>query len=79
MKILEEANIIRRRTAHIYVSPQLINRGSQQKERYMILKFSQIPSKADKEQIKEEQKLYLASNNFNRIPKKKSKLKKKAS
>lgn len=76
LKILEEANVIRRRTAHIYVSPKLINRGSHQKECYMMLKFAQIPSKAEKEQIKEEKRIYLASNNFDKIPAKKSKSKK---
>ena len=76
LKILEEANIIRRKTGIVFVSPKLINRGSQQKERYMMVKFSQIPSKADKEKVKEEQRLYLASNNFDKIPAKKSKSKK---
>ena len=76
LQLLEEVGIIKRKIGIIYVSPKLINRGSQQKERYMMVKFSQIPSKADKEKVKEDQRLYLASNNFDKIPAKKSKSKK---
>ena len=57
LQLLEEIGII-------YVSPRLINRGNQQKESYMMIKFSQIPTKAEKENLKEEKKLYIAKSDI---------------
>lgn len=42
LKILEKANIIRRRTGVIMISPLLVNRGSAMKERYLLTKFHAI-------------------------------------
>lgn len=42
LKILENANIIHRRTGIIMISPKLVNRGNAGKERYLLTKFRQI-------------------------------------
>ena len=42
LKILENANIIHRRTGVIMISPKLVNRGNAGKERYLLTKFHQI-------------------------------------
>ena len=52
LQLLEEIGIIKRKIGIIYVSPRLINRGNQQKECYMMVKFAQIPTKAEKENLK---------------------------
>ena len=64
LQLLEEIGIIKRKIGIIYVSPRLINRGNQQKECYMMVKFAQIPTKAEKENLKEEKKLYLAKSDM---------------
>ena len=42
LKILEKANIIRRRTGVIMISSTLVNRGNSAKERYLLTKFRAI-------------------------------------
>ena len=42
LKILEKANIIRRRTGVIMISHTLVNRGNSAKERYLLTKFRAI-------------------------------------
>ncbi len=42
LKILEKANIIKRRTGVIMISPNLVNRGNALKERYLLTKFHAI-------------------------------------
>lgn len=42
LSILEKANIIRRQTGVIMISPKLVNRGNAGKERYLLTRFRQI-------------------------------------
>ena len=42
LKILEKANIIKRRTGVVMISPLLVNRGNAVKERYLLTKFRAI-------------------------------------
>lgn len=42
LKMLEEANIIKRKTGIIMLSPHLINRASAEKERYLLTRFHKI-------------------------------------
>lgn len=39
LKVLEEANLIKRRTGAIILNPTLIHRGDYQKEKYLLTKF----------------------------------------
>ena len=39
LKILEEEEIIKRRTGVVMISPKLVNRGNAQKERYLLMRF----------------------------------------
>lgn len=42
LKILEEYNIITRKTGSLMISPKLIHRGDAKKERYLLAKFKAI-------------------------------------
>lgn len=52
LKIMENANLIKRRTGAIMVNAQLVHRGSVGKERYLMQKF-EIFEKENKENVEE--------------------------
>ena len=42
LRLLEEADIVRRRPGVIMLSPKLVHRGNNQKERYLLTKFYEL-------------------------------------
>ncbi|WP_117222125.1 MULTISPECIES: replication/maintenance protein RepL, partial [Staphylococcus] len=50
LKILEEGNIIKRRTGAIMLNPELLMRGDDQKQKYLLLEFGQFEQEATEKQ-----------------------------
>lgn len=50
LKILEEGNIIKRRTGAIMLNPELLMRGDDQKQKYLLLEFGQFEQEASEKQ-----------------------------
>ncbi|MDT0778680.1 replication/maintenance protein RepL, partial [Staphylococcus pseudintermedius] len=50
LKILEEGNIIKRRTGALMLNPELLMRGDDQKQKYLLLEFGNFEQEADQKQ-----------------------------
>lgn len=50
LKILEEGNIIKRRTGALMLNPELLMRGDDQKQKYLLLEFGQFEQEATEKQ-----------------------------
>lgn len=50
LKILEEGNIIKRRTGALMLNPELLMRGDDQKQKYLLLEFGNFEQEANEKQ-----------------------------
>ena len=50
LKILEEGNIIKRRTGALMLNPELLMRGDDQKQKYLLLEFGNFEQEATEKQ-----------------------------
>ena len=50
LKTLEEGNIIKRRTGALMLNPELLMRGDDQKQKYLLLEFGQFEQEAKEKQ-----------------------------
>jgi replication and maintenance protein len=50
LKILEEGNIIKRRTGALMLNPELLMRGDDQKQKYLLLEFGNFEQEASEKQ-----------------------------
>ncbi|MCG7474230.1 replication/maintenance protein RepL, partial [Staphylococcus aureus] len=50
LKILEEGNIIKRKTGVLMLNPELLMRGDDQKQKYLLLKFGNFEQEANEKQ-----------------------------
>ncbi|WP_154895782.1 replication/maintenance protein RepL [Staphylococcus pasteuri] len=50
LKILEEGNIIKRRTGALMLNPELLMRGDDQKQKYLLLEFGNFEQEDDQKQ-----------------------------
>jgi len=50
LKILEEGNIIKRRTGAIMLNPELLMRGDDNKQKYLLVEFGQFDQQAHEKQ-----------------------------
>ncbi|MDC5467562.1 replication/maintenance protein RepL, partial [Acinetobacter baumannii] len=50
LKILEEGNIIKRRTGALMLNPELLMRGDDQKQKYLLLEFGSFEQEASEKQ-----------------------------
>ena len=50
LKALEEGNIIKRRTGALMLNPELLMRGDDQKQKYLLLEFGNFEQEADEKQ-----------------------------
>ena len=50
LKILEEGNIIKRRTGALMLNPELLMRGDDQKQKYLLLEFGNFEQEVDDKQ-----------------------------
>lgn len=50
LKVLEEGNIIKRRTGAIMLNPELLMRGDDNKQQYLLIEFGRFDQQADEKQ-----------------------------
>ncbi|WP_340601872.1 replication/maintenance protein RepL, partial [Staphylococcus aureus] len=50
LKILEEGNIIKRKTGALMLTPELMMRGDEQKQKYLLLEFGNFEQEAEDKQ-----------------------------
>ena len=50
LKILEEGNIIKRRTGALMLNPELLMRGDDQKQKYLLLEFGNFEQEANEKE-----------------------------
>ncbi|WP_180298466.1 replication/maintenance protein RepL, partial [Klebsiella pneumoniae] len=50
LKVLEEGNIIKRRTGALMLNPELLMRGDDQKQKYLLLEFGNFEQEAEDKQ-----------------------------
>ena len=50
LKLLEEGNIIKRRTGALMLNPELLMRGDDQKQKYLLLEFGNFEQEDDQKQ-----------------------------
>ena len=50
LKILEEGNIIKRKTGVLMLNPELLMRGDDQKQKYLLLEFGNFEQEANEKQ-----------------------------
>ncbi|MFW0762104.1 replication/maintenance protein RepL, partial [Staphylococcus cohnii] len=50
LKILEEGNIIKRKTGALMLNPELLMRGDDQKQKYLLLEFGNFEQEANEKQ-----------------------------
>ncbi len=50
LKILEEGNIIKRKTGALMLNPELLMRGDDQKQKYLLLEFGNFEQEVDDKQ-----------------------------
>ncbi|HDD6340572.1 TPA: replication/maintenance protein RepL [Staphylococcus aureus] len=50
LKILEEGNIIKRKTGVLMLNPELLTRGDDQKQKYLLLEFGNFEQEANEKQ-----------------------------
>ncbi|MCT2328572.1 replication/maintenance protein RepL, partial [Staphylococcus epidermidis] len=50
LKILEEGNIIKRKTGALMLNPELLMRGDDQKQKYLLLEFGNFEQEASEKQ-----------------------------
>ncbi|HDJ7633434.1 TPA: replication/maintenance protein RepL [Staphylococcus aureus] len=50
LKLLEEGNIIKRRTGALMLNPELLMRGNDQKQKYLLLEFGNFEQEAEQKQ-----------------------------
>ena len=50
LKLLEEGNIIKRRTGALMLNPELLMRGDDQKQKYLLLEFGNFEQEDDEKQ-----------------------------
>lgn len=50
LKLLEEGNIIKRRTGALMLNPELLMRGNGQKQKYLLLEFGNFEQEAEQKQ-----------------------------
>ena len=50
LKLLEEGNIIKRRTGALMLNPELLMRGDDQKQKYLLLEFGNFEQEANEKQ-----------------------------
>ncbi|MFU0831316.1 replication/maintenance protein RepL, partial [Staphylococcus warneri] len=50
LKILEEGNIIKRRTGALMLNPELLMRGDDHKQKYLLLEFGSFEQEASEKQ-----------------------------
>ncbi|MFU0763236.1 replication/maintenance protein RepL, partial [Staphylococcus pasteuri] len=50
LKALEEGNIIKRRTGALMLNPELLMRGDDQKQKYLLLEFGSFEQEASEKQ-----------------------------
>src|SRR5699024_11793343 len=53
LKILEEGNIIKRRTGALMLNPELLMRGDEQKQKYLLLEYGNFEKEANEKQENE--------------------------
>ncbi|MEJ7235697.1 replication/maintenance protein RepL, partial [Staphylococcus epidermidis] len=50
LKILEDGNIIKRKTGALMLNPELLMRGDDQKQKYLLLEFGSFEQEASEKQ-----------------------------
>ncbi|RIL36083.1 replication/maintenance protein RepL, partial [Staphylococcus equorum] len=50
LKILEDGNIIKRKTGALMLNPELLMRGDDQKQKYLLLEFGNFEQEASEKQ-----------------------------